>query len=59
MYLTARDGKFPRGPLNDGDLRALKKFVGQHPDLNGRCGVTEAEMGVLLNAADGVRDDSR
>ncbi|KAF9646148.1 nucleotide exchange factors-like protein [Thelephora ganbajun] len=53
-YLTARAGRFPRGPMGDADLAALKIFVSQRPDLSERCRVTEDEMGVLLKAVEGA-----
>ena len=58
-YLKIRGGKFPRGPLDEGYLHTLKTFVGEHPDIYERCGITEAEVGVFLDAVDGVQDGGR
>lgn len=54
-YLMVRAGRFPCGSLDGTGLGALKNFVSQHPDLSGRCEITEDEMGVLLQAVEGVQ----
>lgn len=54
-YLKTRARKFPRGLIDDADLVTLKQFVVNHPDLSERCGVTQDQMDILLNAVGGVQ----